>query len=238
MAEPLRSRLWTLPVRLGLASMWVIHGLEKFGLKWPALLGGGTHSVRDMLDLMAEVTPFAPVRALIAGALLPLADLAQYPVGILEIALGLAILAGLGLRWAVPMGAAIQTLFWLGFFGLDWPFQYPLIILAHIAIMDRGPTEACLPMLRLMLGTIWLYQSGGDNPWLLTFGGLVLAGLGARALSLAALPLIWVAQTVEGWGTWPWTYYMAALIHMALLLGRPAFGVAQMLPQRYRSWAA
>ena len=239
-----QAALWTWPLRAALAAMWLVHGLEKFGLKWPPLLAGGTHSVRGMLGLMAEETPIAPLQWLIDTLMLPVARLLQYPVGVLEICLAAAIASGLLLRWATLVGALMQTLFWLGFLSLDWPMQYPLVIALHLGLglglwFPRPGREAGLLVVRLALAGVWLLASGGSEPFRLAIALLTLAGLGSRLLSLPALALALAALSSQPWGDWPWTYYLTAAAHLALLLGGAAApALAQVLPPRFRRFAA
>lgn len=229
-------------VRVGLAAMWLAHGLEKFGVKWPAWLAGGTQSVSGMLQLMAEETPFRVVRALIQRVMLPGAGLLQYPVGALEIGLGLALLLGVFLPYAALLGAAMQTFFWLGFFTLDWPMQYPLIIVAHLALaVPLLPVlaireEAWFQVLRVPLAAVWLYQGWHDSRAYLVLGGLLLAGLGTRLLALLSLGLVVVMFQRESWGAWPWSYYLVAASLAALVVGQAdrETSLLRLLPERWR----
>lgn len=195
MRQPLRDPPWQLPVRIALGAMWIVHGLEKFGIKWPRAIGGGTHSVADMLTLMADVTPIGWFGALIERLMLPLAGWLQYPVGVLEISLGLAIGTGLLLRWGAPVGAAMQTFFWLGFAALDWPLQYPLVIGLHLALVMR------LSNLRPLVDRM--------PSWV-----LLAVGTAGLTLTAAALAAGW-------WGSWIWTYYLAAAGLLALMIRSP-----------------
>jgi uncharacterized membrane protein YphA (DoxX/SURF4 family) len=238
MLETTRARMWSIPLRIALAAMWVAHGLEKFGVKWPPALAGGTQSVPDMLGLIVDETPIAVLRILISKGMLPIAHLMQYPLGILEIAIGVALAAGLWLRWTALLGAAIQVFLWIGFITLDWPFQYPLVILSHLALMDLHKAR-WIPILRTVLGVVWLYVSKGD-PIMIAMGLLLLAGVGARILFPVALVLCIGAFRGEAWSSWPWAYYMVIAVHVAVLLGvdGEGFTLARFLPQRYRTWSA
>lgn len=234
------SPAWILVVRAILAAMWLVHGLEKFGVRWNPWLNGGTHSVAGMLGMMADETPVPMLDALIDRLLLPLGGLLQYPVGILEVALGLAIASGYLLRWAAPVGALMQVFFWLGFLTFDWPYQYPLVIAAHMALTGHAwlwRSDLGLSLLRAVCGIVWIASS---TPLLVALGVLILGGLGSRVLSLAALPLAVTAMRAESWGYWPWSYYLVACLHIAVLLGNRGDGLAlsRLLPERLRRLAA
>lgn len=205
--------------------MWLVHGLEKFRMKWPAWLAGGTHSVRGMLQLMAAETPVGFLRELIQRIMLPGAAVMQYPVGLLEIGLGLGLALGVFLPQAALLGAAMQTFFWLGFFTLDWPLQYPVIIMAHLTLAAPRlwPTMASganwHQFLRLPVAAVWLFQGLPDSPAYLLLGGLWLTGLGTRLLGLLSLvPVVLMFQR-ESWGAWPWSYYLVATSQVALIIG-------------------
>jgi uncharacterized membrane protein YphA (DoxX/SURF4 family) len=223
-------------IRVGLAAMWLVHGLEKFGAKWPTWLGGGTHSVASMLKLMAEETPFGFLQGLIQHLMLPWAVIMQYPIGLLEIGIAVMLALGVLLPYAALLGAVMQTFFWLGFFTLDWPLQYPVIIVAHSVLAAprwlqflRLPLTAedrWLQILRLPLAAVWLYQGLQDGPALLRLGclllgGLLLGGLGTRLLGIPSLALVVLMFQRENWGAWPWSYYMVATSHAALSIGPP-----------------
>jgi uncharacterized membrane protein YphA (DoxX/SURF4 family) len=234
---------WTMPVRLLLAAMWLVHGLEKFSVQWPGFVEGGTHDVGAMLGMMALETPVAPIRWLIESVLFPLSPLLQYPVGLLEIGLGISFATGLLLRWASLAGTAMQLFFWLGFMAFDWPYQYPLVIIAHLAVAGGawGRWETLwINLLRISLSLVWLSTGWAGNPLLLAMGLLVFTGLGSRLLSLAAVPLALLAMREETWGYWPWSYYWVIGLHLALLLGNSGQGLslARLLPDRLRRFAA
>lgn len=245
MSDPRRAR-WTGVLRAGLAAMWLVHGLEKFGVRWPSFLHGGTHSVAGMLETMLDFSPFPWLRAVVSGGMLPLADWLQYPVGVLEILLGLALATGLGMTWAAVVGAGMQIFFWLGFFANDWPFQYPVVILAHLtlaapSILRRVETgDGWLFLVRLALGGLWVYEGAVRNPWLLVLGLPLLLGVGSRFVSLVAVYLVARAWQVELWGDWPWSYSLVAICHLVLIWGGSDRGpaLAARLPERLRQLGA
>lgn len=190
---------WLIPLRAALAAMWLVHGLEKFGIKWPVWLGGGTHSVPDMLDLMAEVTPLPLVAFVIDRLMVPLAPLFQYPVGVLEIALSLAMASGVWLIPAALLGLSMQTLFFFGFVTLEWPYQYLLVMAAHLILVLAART--------------------GDS----AFAAPVSARFGwfAGLVTAAGLLLVVMAWRAESWGSWPWAYFMVVAWLLALSLRWP-----------------
>lgn len=238
--------LWLIPVRIILSAMWLLHGLEKFGVRWPAPLAGGTHSVSGMLGLMVDTTPIGPVKWLAETLFLPLANLLQYPVGLLEIALGVAFATGVALRWAALCGTGLQLFFWLGFLGLDWPWQYPLVIAGHLLVALAGMGAAApqadrwATLLRLTLGAMWLVESGVAHPWNLLLGALLLAGVATRISFIAALALVAPAYMEQSWGSWVWSYYWVVAAHVTLILagGGQWLSLSQYLPERVRKLAA
>ncbi len=221
-----------------LAALWIANGLEKFGVDWPSWLLGGTGDVPGMLELMSE-TPIVPVAWIIRGLMLPLGSALTFPVGILEVGLGLALLAGFGLRWSGSLGALIQGFFWAGFLTSDWPFQYPLLILGHLALAmpawleDRpwGAPHRWLELLLGVLGIMWLYE-GFVRGWMGLAAAALLAAAAVpglrwgRALAGAGLALglalTALAFQTEAWGNFVWAYYTVAAIHLAALAGRMA----------------
>lgn len=231
---------WSAPLRALLALIWITHGLEKFGVKWPAFLAGGTHSVDGMLRLMMEETPISLLASLISHVFLPVSRLLQYPVGALEITIGLALATGVLLPWFATIGLSMQAFFWLGFLTLEWPFQYPLLMLAHLFLLVRTEDPRWMVAWRAALGFMWLYQSGGHALPFLALGGLLLLGIGTRAVSVIALALVVPAFQTEAWGSWPWTYYTVAILHLLLLVGahRQTIALATVLPQRVKHFVA
>jgi len=228
---------WRIITRILLAAIWMGNGLEKFGMNWPAWLQGGTGDVPGMLAMMAEDTPVRPVAWLITHLMLPFGGHLTLPVGLLEVTVGLALLIGLGIRWAGLLGALIQSFFWLGFLTTDWPFQYPLLILAHLALAvplwlsDRpwGSANRWLWVLTATLAAMWAYE-GQTGDWRsFAAAALLLAGLVPRATwrrpilvvgAAAGIALTVGADRSEQWGSFVWAYYTVFSTHLAVLVGQ------------------
>lgn len=241
-----RAGGWVALLRWFLGALWLVHGLEKLGVRWPGWLHGGTGDVAAMLEEMAGSTALGGFAALLEGVFLPAAGALQWLFLVLELACAAALMTGArgapGRRlypWALAGGAALQAGLWLGFMGTDWPFQYPVLILAHLALLavhvrpERA--GAALGALAAVLAALWLTEGlSGRLTWLLaaplaalalaaapTFPGRLaaLAGALAAAGGTAAV-LIW-AMPREAWGAWVWAYYAVAAAHLALLWRRP-----------------
>lgn len=257
--------VWSVVVRVALGLLWLAHGLEKFGVDWPNPIAGGTGSVAGMLEMLAGDTPFTPVRWWIERAMLPAADLIQYPVGVVEVGLGLALLAGRGLFLASLIGGVVQVFFWLGFFTTDWPMQYPIIVAMHgclgLYALDRsglsrrvrwgregerkaetGPNR-WMWILRLVLGALWLYEFERAGWPSAAVGLLLMVGAFGRLAALAGLGLTALAWP-GSWGSWPWSYYMVAAAHLAAWaadaghVGGLDLWLARSLPRPVGRWLA
>lgn len=227
--------LWSIVLRVALGLLWAVHGLEKFGVRWPEPIAGGTGSVAGMLELMAD-TPFRPLAWWIDSVMLPMAGWLQIPVGLVEVALALAFLSGQGLFAAALAGGAVQTFLWFGWFDADWPLQYPVIIAMHGCLglyrLDRlrlsrrvrwgraserlaevGP-DRWLWILRVVLGMLWLYEWQRAGWPAAVAGVLLVLGAFGRFASLGGLVLTALAWPAA-WGSWPWSYYMVGAAHVA-----------------------
>lgn len=225
---------WRWALRALLAAVWIGNGLEKFGLEWPSWLLGGTGDVPGMLRMMAEETPIPPVTWLIHGLMLPLGNWITVPVGILEVIIGVAFGTGMGLRWAGMLGAMIQTFFWAGFLTVDWPFQYPLLILAHLTLAvpawatDRpwGNSQRWMGLLIACLTMLWAYEGRTGN-WPALLATLLLAGglipglrwgqVSAATGLVLGLTLTALAYRAEAWGSFVWAYYAVGAAHFSAL---------------------
>lgn len=237
---------WSLPLRVVLAALWIAGGLEKFGVRWPAWLAGRTASVTGVLEAMVDQAPFPWFGRWVETVLLPAGDVLAVPVGLFEVALGLALATGFWLGWAALLGAVLEALPWVGMLLAGWPLQYPLLVLAHLALampLLRGHSEqpgVWLATLRLVVGAIWAYKGGVVGIWYFPLGLLIMLGLGSRWLALAGLVLMWGPLRTEVWGLLPWTYYVAAAAHLALVLAadRAQPAVVGLLPERWRRLTA
>lgn len=227
---------WRWVLRGFLGVLWIGNGLEKFGVNWPAWFRGGTGDVPGMLDLMAD-TPILPVRWVIQGLMLPLGHTLTIPVGVIEIGVGLALLIGIGLRWSGMLGALIQAFFWAGFITMDWPFQYPLLIMAHLALAipawleDKpwGAPERWEQLMVGLLGLMWLYEGFSHN-WVGLIAAVALAvsripgQRWTRIVSavglLMGLGLTAMAFRSESWGNFVWAYYTVLAVQGAVLSRR------------------
>lgn len=225
---------WALRGLLG--ALWIGNGLEKFGVSWPAWLLGGTGDVPGLLRTMSEESPVPLLPWLIDTFMLPLGSAITYTAGILELALAAALLTGVMLPWASMVGALIQIFFWLGFLTVDWPFQYPILILAHLALavpallQDRpwGAWERWEIVLSLALVALWVYDAATGRLISLLPGVFIAASLlpvfragrVAGGIGLAAGILFSaLALPQERWDSFVWTYYSVIGVHGALLIG-------------------
>lgn len=229
------TRDWRLGLRLFLGALWLGNGLEKFGVVWPDWIHGGTGDVLGMLKMMAEDSPIPPVQWLIEGLMLPLGKGLTIPVGILEIVLAVALATGLRLEWSGLLGALIQSFFWAGFMTVDWPFQYPVLILAHLALSlpfllkDRplGSPAFWIRSFMVCLALLWIYEGLKGNlssllPAALCAASLVsgvrwawIAGIAGMFMGLVMTGL---AFSRESWGTFVWAYYAVAAVQVATLV--------------------
>lgn len=229
---------WQGIIRMLVGSVWICNGLEKFGLRWPKWLHGGTGNVPDMLALMRDDTPMPLVSWIIEKLMLPLGNALNIPVGILEILLGVAILTGVLIGWAAALGALIQLFFWAGFITVDWPFQYPLLVVAHLSlavpVWAKGSPwatkERWFQVLTACLVVMWLYE-GRTLQWLPLLTGLMQgvgllvkgssAGTIGRVGFVVGAVLAVLAFRVESWGAFVWAYYTVIGIHLALAVYGP-----------------
>lgn len=231
---------WSVVLRVALGLLWLVHGLEKFGVQWPGPLHGGTGSVAAMLELMLDSSPLSALRLAVSSLLLPAAGILQYPVGVFELALGASLLAGRLLFAAAFGGALLQAFLWLGYLDADWPLQYPVIVVMHGVLglfeLDRTglagrvcwrrPREReakrdpdrWVPPLRLVLAALWLHEAGRFGWIAALLGVLLLVGALHRLALLAGLALTALAWP-SAWGSWPWSYYMVAAAHLGAWLG-------------------
>lgn len=239
-APATRLPLWWRLMAGFLGIMWAVHALEKSGVIWPDALAGHTQDVIGMLRVMAQQSPFGWVRHVVETAMLPLGNLMRWAVLLLELALAAVMLAaalapagGKAARLAgrlVPWAAGLGTLFhgwlWLGFFGMEWPWAYPVVLAAHAAVgvvsWRPGRAAETLGALRLFLGALWLFEAwaGRSLPVLVILAGVTLAlGLLTRGAALAALVGVVLAAGARHWGVGLWAYYSVGALLLAVLLG-------------------